>query len=305
MVNRTGYAHEVAPTELAFACVAPSRSGVGESPVWSASEGCLYYVDIPGRLIHRYTPGKALESFTAPDLVTSVAPRSGGGLVATLQRRLALFDPKTKSFDLLPELDREPMTNRFNDGKVDRAGRFWAGTMDMDVWDRPVGTLYRFGGNLSAAIAVEDVRCSNGLGWSPDNRTMYYAESFAHTIHAFDFDPATGTPANRRVFAKLDPETGAFPDGLTVDAEGYVWSAQPVFGRLVRYAPDGGIKRIVEMPVSSPTSVAFGGDDGATLYVTSARAGKTENDLKQEPDAGGLFACRPGIAGIRETPFAG
>jgi sugar lactone lactonase YvrE len=305
MVNRTDRAHEIAPTEIEFTCVAPTYSGVGEGPVWSAADGCLWYVDIPGRLIHRYTPGQPMRSFTAPELVTSIVPRRAGGLLATLQRRLALFDPGTGAFDLLPPLDREPAENRFNDGKTDRAGRFWAGTMDMDVWDKPVGTLYRWSETLSPAIAAERIRCSNGLGWSPDNRTMYYAESFAHVIHAFDFDFGTGAIANRRIFATLDPKTGAFPDGLTVDAEGYVWSAQPVFGRLVRYAPDGTIERIIETPVSSPTSIAFGGNDCATLYVTSARAGKSAEDLAQEPDAGGLFACRPGMAGIPETPFAG
>jgi sugar lactone lactonase YvrE len=134
---------------------------------------------------------------------------------------------------------------------------------------------------------------------------MYYAESFAHTIHAFDFDLASGALTNRRTFATLDSKSGAFPDGLTVDADGCVWSAQPAFGRLVRYMPNGDIDRIVETPVSSPTSIAFGGDDCATLYVTSARAGKTGDDLKDEPDAGGLFACRPGVSGIPETPFAG
>lgn len=305
MVNRTGHAHEIKPTELAFTCVARTQSGVGESPVWSAAESCLYYVDIPGHLIHRYTPGQPLESFAAPELVTAVAPRRGGGLVATLQRRVARVDTTTKKFDLLPILEREPQANRFNDGKVDRAGRFWAGTMDIDLWDKPAGTLYRFDQTLTPAIAVEHIRCSNGLGWSPDNRTMYYAESFAHVIHAFDFDLATGGLSNRRVFARLDPKSGAFPDGLTVDAQGYVWNAQPVFGRLVRYAPNGNVDRIVETPVSSPTSVAFGGDDYATLYVTSARDGKSAEDLVQEPDAGGLFTCRPGVVGLPEPLFAG
>jgi sugar lactone lactonase YvrE len=305
MVNRTGVAHEIKPTGLEFTCVARTNAGVAESPVWSAAESCLWYVDIPGQLIHRYAPGKPLLSFPAPELVTSLAPRVRGGLIVTLQRRFAHFDPATNTFDLMPLIEREPPTNRFNDGKVDRAGRFWAGTMDMDVWYKPVGTLYRLGGGLAPAIAAEDIRCSNGVAWSPDDRTMYYAESFAHTIHAFDFDLATGAIAGRRIFAKLDPKTGAFPDGLTVDAEGYVWSAQPVFGRLVRYAPDGRIERIVETPVSSPTSLAFGGEDSATLYVTSARAGRTARELEQEPDAGGLFSCRPGVVGIPETPFAG
>lgn len=305
MVNRTTHRPEVTPTPTAFTCVARSESGVGEGPVWSAAEGCLYYVDILGHRIHRYTPGQPLQSFAAPELVTSVVPRRDGGSLVTLQRRLALFDTKTGAFDLRPIIEREPPENRFNDGKVDRAGRFWAGTMDNDVWDKPIGTLYAFGADLGPMIRAEGIRCSNGLGWSPDNRTLYYAESFAYVIHAFDFDLASGAIANRRTFAKLDPQYGAFPDGLTVDAEGFVWSAQPVFGRLVRYAPDGAIDRIVDTPVSSPTSIAFGGDDWATMYVTSARAGKSADDLRDEPDAGGLFAFQPGVKGMPETPFAG
>jgi sugar lactone lactonase YvrE len=305
MVNRTPHRPEVTPTPAEFTCVARSESGVGESPVWSATEGCLYYVDILGHLIHRYTPGRPLESFPAPELITAVAPRRGGGLIVTLQRRLALFDIATGRFALLPVIEREPSANRFNDGKVDRTGRFWAGTMDNDVWDKPIGTLYTFGTDLVPAIRAQGIRCSNGLGWSPDSRTFYYAESFAHVIHAYDFDAASGAIANRRTFAKLDPAHGAFPDGLTVDAEGGVWSAQPVYGRIVRYGPDGAIDRIFDTPVSSPTSVAFGGEDWATMYVTSARAAKSAEDLRDEPDAGGLFAFRPGVKGIPETPFAG
>ena len=145
----------------------------------------------------------------------------------------------------------------------------------------------------------------DGLDWSPDGRTFYFAESFAHVIHAYDFDPATGALANRRDFARVDPATGAFPDGLTVDAQGFVWNAQPVYGRIVRYDPAGRIDRIVETPVSRPTSCSFGGPGMATLYVTSARETLGDAELAQEPSAGGLFAFRPGVRGLPATALAG
>jgi len=294
------------PTPAGWTCVAATRCDIGEGPVWSAAEHALYFVDIGGRRIYRYAPGdSALSSFAAPELVTAIVPRASGGLLASLERSVAFVDPATGGFGAIHPLAREPGGNRFNDAKCDRRGRFFAGTMSKTQWAAPLGTLYRFGADLEPTVMVERVRCSNGLGWSPDNRTFYYVESFAHTIWAFDYDIVTGALDRRRVFARLDPQSGAFPDGLTVDAEGGVWNAQPVFGRLVRYAPGGDIDRIVEAPVSRPTSLAFGGDDLATLYVTSARDSLSLEQLLEEPLAGGLLALRPGVRGIAEVSFAG
>jgi sugar lactone lactonase YvrE len=305
-MNRSSFRHEIAPTCVEMECVADAKSIVGESPLWSAAEQCVYFVDIPQRQLHRLSlSNMLLESFTTPDIVTAVALRRGGGLILTFERTLAFFDPGKKSFAATMAMTTEPTGNRFNDGKCDRQGRFWSGTMCKTEWDEPCGSLYRIGADRTATRLVSGIRCSNGLGWSPDSRTFYFAESFAHTIYAFDFEAQSGVISGRRVFATLDPASGAFPDGLTVDAEGHVWNAQPVFGRLVRYDPDGRIDRIVETPVSRCTSCTFGGDDLGTMYVTSARDSLTAEELIEEPLAGGLFAFRPGVTGIAETPFIG
>ena len=134
---------------------------------------------------------------------------------------------------------------------------------------------------------------------------MYFCESFAYVIHAYDFDPVSGDIENRRTFANIDPDSGSFPDGITVDADGFVWSAQPVFGRLVRYDPTGRIERLIELPVSRGTSVMFGGPDLSTLYITTMRTTLDERQLSEEPLAGCLLAIRPGVRGLAETPFAG
>ena len=151
----------------------------------------------------------------------------------------------------------------------------------------------------------DEVTCSNGMGWSPDGRTMYHTESFRYAIFAYDFDPSSGDIGGRRPFVQIDPEGGGFPDGLTVDRAGFVWSAQPVYGRIVRYGPDGMIDRIVDLPVSRGTGVAFGGPDLGTLYITSATETLTDAEIAEEPLAGSVFACTPGVRGIAETPFAG
>jgi sugar lactone lactonase YvrE len=239
--------------------------------------------------------------------VTSIAPRGrkDAGLILTLRSSFAFFDPKTGKLQKLAEPEPHKPGNRFNDGKTDHQGRMWGGTMGDVEWDHPIGSLYRFGPDLKPVRVEEGICCSNGLGWSPDSKTMYFTESFRHRIFAYDFDAATGDVSNRRVFVSLEPHDSAFPDGLTVDAEGYVWSAQPMFGRLARYAPDGKLERVIELPVSRGTSVMFGGPDLDVLYVTTMRATLSEAQLAEEPLAGSLLALRPGVKGVAETPFAG
>ncbi|MBV9244527.1 MAG: SMP-30/gluconolactonase/LRE family protein [Methylobacteriaceae bacterium] len=305
-MNRSPFAHEITPTPTKVECVAETRSIAGESPVWSVAEKCLYFVDHQGHKIHRYRPAEGgLDTFDLPGVVTSLAPRRSGGLIVTIERRFAFFDPDSGRLEDRFSVEPELPDNRFNDGKCDRQGRFWAGTMGKIAWDSPCGSLYRLAGEGAPERMRAEIRCSNGLAWSPDDRTFYYAESFAYMIHAFDFDAQSGTIGNRHVFASLDPRSGAFPDGLTVDVEGCVWNAQPVFGRIVRYDPQGKLDRIVETPVSRCTSCIFGDDDLGTMYVTSARETLTAAEIEEEPLAGGLFAFRPGVHGIAEVPFAG
>jgi L-arabinonolactonase len=305
-MNRSSLAHEIKPTPIEIQCVADVKLDVGEAPLWSVIEQCLYFVDIADPQLLRYRPDDGSVHIQRMNrTLTALAYRANGGLILVDERGFSTYDLESRERRPLAVIDREPEGNRFNDGKCDRRGRLWAGTMDKTKWDAPVGALYRLNGDGSITEVLKGVRCSNGLGWSPDSRTFYYTESFAHRILAFDHDPDTGALSGRRLFASLAPNSGAFPDGLTVDVEGFVWSAQPFYGRLVRYAPDGAIASIYETPVSRPTSCAFGGTDLATLYITTAHNSLTAEQRAEEPLAGGLFEFRPGVKGIPEAAFAG
>jgi L-arabinonolactonase len=305
-VNRTGHPHEVQPTPTDVSVVLRASAQIGEGPVWDARTQRLYWVDIVGQELHVFNPADGTDTtHTCPEIVTSVSPRSGGGVLLTLRRSFAFFDEATGRFDTIADVEPDMPGNRFNDGKTDRRGRHWAGTMGDVDWNHPIGNLYRFGSDRRPVRVAEKICCSNGIAWSPDDRTMYFCESFAYVIHAYDFDAVTGAIENRRTFAKVDAASGSFPDGITVDAEGFLWCAQPVFGRLVRYDPAGQIERIIELPVSRGTSVMFGGPDLSTLYITTMRTTLDEQQLSEEPLAGSLLAITPGVRGIAETPFAG
>ncbi len=305
-MNRTGRPFEIRATPADIRVVVPSRNIIGESPIWDPKSGRLFLVDIKGQAIHILDPaGDAYRSFDLPDMVTSLSTRAAGGLILTLRKTFAFFDPETGALEILADPEPDRPDNRFNDGKCDRQGRLWAGTMGAKDWLAETGALYRFNADQRITCMQDRVKCSNGTGWSPDGRTMYHTESFRYTIFAYDFDPPSGEIANRRPFAPIDAAAGGFPDGLTVDAEGFVWSAQPVWGRLVRYDPDGRIERIIELPVSRGTSCIFGGPDYRTLFVTTATETLTPEQLREEPLAGSLLALEPGMQGLPETPFAG
>ncbi len=305
-MNRTGKPFELGATPAEFRVVVSARAIIGESPVWCGKTHRLFFVDIKGQAIHIFDPlDRSTRSFGLPDMVTSLSTRAGGGLVLTLRKTFAFFDPESGTLDILADPEPDRPDNRFNDGKCDRQGRLWAGTMGAQDWLAETGALYRFDADQRITRMQDRVKCSNGTGWSPDGRTMYYTESFRYAIFAYDFDPRSGEIANRRPFASVDPGAGGFPDGLTVDAEGFVWSAQPVWGRLVRYDPDGRIERIIELPVSRGTSCMFGSADYRTLFVTTATETLTPEQLAEEPLAGSVLAFEPGVRGLPETPFAG
>jgi sugar lactone lactonase YvrE len=287
-------------------CVVREEAIVGESPVWSPREQALYWVDITGQKIHRFHPGSgANETFHLPEPVTALALRAKGGLVLSLRKAFALFDLESQQLTYLgnPEVDRPE--NRFNDAKCDRQGRFWAGTMGAVHWDAPCGALYRLDADGSITRLQDQVICANGMGWSPDNRTMYFTESFRYAVFAYDFDATAGTISNRRVFAEVDRASGGFPDGLTVDAEGHVWSVHNAIGRVVRYTPEGRIERTIELPVPRPCGCTFGGEGFDTLYITTARETLTPEQLVKYPLSGSLFAATPGVRGLPEAEFGG
>jgi len=305
-MNRTGKAPEIPPRLEEVSCVVHGDDIVMESPVWCPLTLRLISVGIQHKLVHILSPSSGTyQTYQLPELVTSVSTRAAGGLVLTLHKNFAFFDPQTQRLERLLDPEPDRANNRFNDGKCDRQGRLWAGTMGEKDWLADSGALYRLDPDLTVTRMWDHVICSNGTGWSPDARTMYYTESFRYAIFAYDFETEAGTLSNRRLFAALDPQASGFPDGLTVDADGHVWSAQPGYGRVVRYDPNGGIERIVELPVSRPTSCIFGGDDYETLYITTARETLSAEELAEEPLAGSLLAIRPGVRGVPETPFAG
>jgi sugar lactone lactonase YvrE len=221
-------------------CALRAEAIVGESPLWCAREKVLYWVDITSQNIHRFHPGDGSnETFHMPEPVTCVALRQSGGLLVTLRKAFTFFDPDNGKLQVIARVEEDQPRNRFNGGKCDRQGRFWTGTMNATHWDAPTGSLYRLDVDLRVTREQTGCVCANGLDWSPDGRALYFTESFAYGIFANDFDAATGQTANRRLFASVDKKSGAFPDGLTVDAEGGVWSVHNAVGKLVRYTTAG------------------------------------------------------------------
>jgi sugar lactone lactonase YvrE len=298
-VNRT----RIAPSDCE--CVLRVAATCGESPIWSVREQALYWTDNLGGVIHRLEPESGDDqSFRLGQNVMCIGLRERGGLVLALAKQLAFYEPGGE-LELLIGVEDDQPRNRFNDAKVDRRGRLWAGTMNDIDWDAPSGSLYRIDPSLDLSRRVDEVVCANGLGWSPDDTTFYFGESFRYAIFAYGFDPDSGVVSARRVFATVDRSSGAFPDGLTVDAEGGVWSVQNGVGRIVRYAPGGEVTHEIEVPVPQPTSCIFGGRDMDVLFVTTSRQKMTAEQLERYPLSGSVFALRPGVSGLPEPLFAG
>jgi sugar lactone lactonase YvrE len=284
-----------------ISCVADVQAILGEGPVWVVQERALYWVDINGRKIFRLRNGEA-QSWETPIKVGSLAPRRQGGFVAGTDQGLAFVDLEEERFDVFANPEEDLPDNRFNDGKVDRSGRFWAGTMDSHE-RKALGSLYRLDPGLELAVIDSGYHVTNGPAFSPDGRTMYENDSARQVTYAFGLDDA-GNAAGRRVFRQHGKGEG-YPDGMTVDADGCLWIAFWDGWCVRRYAPDGELLQTVEVPVQRPTACAFGGENLTTLFVTSARRGIEGTDLDNQPLAGGLFAADVGVQGIAELPFAG
>jgi len=274
---------------------------LGEGPVWCPRQQALYWVDIRQPTLRRLDPaGGRVESWQMPELVGSLALAEDDRVLVALSSELALFDLATGAFERIARPQRVLPDQRFNDGKCDRQGRFWVGSMNNITRD-PEGVLYCLDPHGKLVEMLSGIRIPNSLAWSPDGRTMYFADSLLHTIHAYAFDPATGTQGAKRLFARTDPP--AIPDGGTVDRDGYLWSAEYDGWRLTRYAPDGRIDRVVELPVQRPTSCMFGGPSLDILYVTTAKQRLSEAELARQPLAGALLALDVGVRGLPEPRF--
>jgi sugar lactone lactonase YvrE len=284
-------------------CVVDCRNRLGEVPVWDEREQALWWVDIEGKLLQRYRPATGqVERWTMPERIGSFALRERGGLIVAFASGIAFYDPASGAIEWLGRPEADKPGNRFNEGKCDRKGRFWCGTMD-DSLAAHSAALYRVDPDRSIHKVLDGVGISNCFVWSLDDRAFWFADTLDRRIDRFDYDHARGTLSNRRPFAT--PAGGAAPDGGTIDAEGFLWNAEWDGWRVVRYAPDGRVDRVVALPVQKPTSCMFGGPDLATLYVTSAVWDLTPEKLAGQPQAGGLFALDVGVRGVPEPRFAG
>ena len=289
--------------DKSISCVADVKAILGEGPVWVARENALYWLDIKGRRIFRraFDGGEAM-SWETPMRVGSIAPRAAGGFIGGTEDGFALIDPEAGRYAIFDDPELERQSNRFNDGKLDRAGRFWAGTMDDDEKEAS-GALYRVDADLSWTRIEDGYKVTNGPAFSPDGRTMYHNDSARQTVFAFDLD-ADGNASNKRVFAQFGEGDG-YPDGMTVDADGCLWIAFWDGWCLRRFSPQAECIRTLQVPVQRPTSCVFGGPELDHLFITSARVGLDEKELETQPYAGGLFMLTPGERGLADREFAG
>jgi sugar lactone lactonase YvrE len=283
-------------------CVADVHAVLGEGPVWIARERALYWLDIKGLKIFRLDDREQLAEWPTPIRVGSIAPRKQGGFIGGTEGGIAEVDPGAKRFKIFADPEADKPGNRFNDGKLDRQGRFWAGTMD-DSERTDSGTLYRVDSDRGITAVDGQYRVTNGPAFSPDGRTMYHNDSARQVTYRFELD-ADGTPRGRKVFLQFGKGEG-FPDGMTVDSEGCLWIAFWDGWCIRRYSSAGEWLETIRMPVQRPTSCTFGGRDLDRLYITSASIGLDEQAIEMQPNAGGLFMVTPGVQGIDEVPFAG
>ena len=282
--------------------VLSAQAALGEGPVWHPDEQVLYFLDITQGRLHRFDPASLQHQVTELGLmVGAMGVRAQGGWVMATKQGFAFWDSQSARMTFLGDPDADEQDEvRFNDGKTDPQGRFWAGKMSST----PTNSLYRLDTDCSIHRVELGIGVSNGLGWSPDHRTFYYTDSPAFTIYAYDYDASTGAIANRRVFAKVPPGEGS-PDGLAVDSEGCIWGARWRGWKIVRYRPDGAIDREIRLPVSLVTSCAFGGPDLTDLYITSAYVDVPSADRPAQPLAGDLFRIRTDVKGLPEPKFLG
>lgn len=289
-------------------CLWDVQADLGEGPLWLPAEQALLFVDIDGRRLHRYDLGDgATHTWSLPRRVGCVVPRRAGGFLLAGEAGLSLLDhwPAGERAEPRAWLDPEADVpgNRFNDGVCDGAGRLWTGSMDL-ACRQPRGALWRIDPDGGAAPMATGYAVSNGPAFAPDGRTLYHADTVAGVVEAFACDPASGDLGERREFARLSPGQG-LPDGLTVDARGGVWAALWDGGQVVRWHADGRLDRAWPVPAARPTKCAFGGPDLDLLFVTSSRGGLDPEALAARPRSGGLFAFRPGVAGLPAQAFAG
>ncbi len=274
------------------------QSDLGEGPVWDVRNGCLYSIDIDAKRAFRFDPTSGeLTVVDLPFFITALGLGVNGQFILATERGIGRWEWGQLEFELLanPESNRRP--RRFNDGAVDIQGRFWVGMLGYE--DNP---LYRFDPDGTIHLMDDGIRLSNGIHWSPDNGTMYLADSLRRVIYAYNFEGLSGSISNRRVAVDTSGEDG-LPDGITVDSEGCIWVAMCNGWQILRYDPDGKLERRLRTPVECPTSCTFGGPALNELYITSSRSLVSSSTVSHQPHAGDLFRLRLEVKGQRENIF--
>ncbi|HET6279439.1 MAG TPA: SMP-30/gluconolactonase/LRE family protein [Polyangia bacterium] len=278
-------------------------SVLGEGPVWSERDQCLYYVDIISRLVQRYRPHDGeYKSWRFDGYTGSLAECGSGGLILALTDRVVRFDPKNGvgALEEIVVLERDRPQNRLNDGKVDPWGRFWVGSMQADEAAR-TGRLWCVTGDGRATQHRDNIGVSNSLAFDESRKRMYFADSMTGMIERATVDATPPSPS-WTPFAKAG---NGSPDGSCTDADGYLWNAEWAGWRIVRYTPSGDIDRVIEMPVSRPSCCTFGGPDYRTLFVTSAQYNMTESEKQKDPNAGSLYCVQLNdVHGVPASQFA-
>ncbi len=277
---------------------------LGEGPLWHPIENVLYWVDIAGATLNRFDINtQTLRKFNMPSQIGSIGWRAKGGLIAALSDNFATINTETGEVETVVLPLQHTRQVMFNDGKCDRQGRFWVGTKDIDE-KNPIGSLYCLDKEGKVTETISGFTVSNGIAWSLDNSCMYICDSPARQIYQYEFDPIQGRLGRCQIFAQV-PEEEGFPDGLTVDSEGYLWSCHWDGWQITRYTPTGEVDGVIPMPIPRPTSCCFGGPDLETLYVTSASIGLSASALMDAPQSGKLFAVEVGVKGVTEPAYLG
>ena len=278
---------------------------VGEGPIWDDEKQVLYWVDILSSKLYIYDPVRAENrALDVGQHVGTVVPRASGGVMLAVRDGFAAFDLETGELTIINDPEVHLPGNRFNDGKCDPAGRFWAGTMAYENQSTQ-GSLYRMDTDLSVHKMLGDIAISNGIVWSQNNGAMYYIDSLRWTVRAFDYEVDTGNIQNERVVINVPEEVGV-PDGMAIDSNGMLWVAHYGGSQVCRWNPETAeILDTISLPTSSITACAFGGKDLDTLFITTAAQGLDEEGLKRYPHAGGLFCVKPGHQGVPTFRFGG
>ncbi len=286
--------------------VVKRKSVLGEGSLWVPQKKLLYWVDILDHKVFVYNPATGEnKTLDVKEFPSTIVARESGGAAVTLKNGFAALDLESGNCEMLAEVEQELDGNRFNDGKCDPAGRFWAGSMDFGLAPGK-GGLYRLDSDKKVTQILKDVSCSNGIVWTADKKTMYYIDSLTYEIHAFDYNNDTGDVSNRRPVVSIPKEVG-FPDGMSIDSEGMLWLALYFGGRVNRYNPQTGecIGGIEVPGANLVTSCAFGGDNLDELYITTASCDYTDSDWEKYPNAGCLFKANPGVKGVESAAFKG